>query len=172
MSRLGRQNATRLGHTFAPGNCLQRPHCGGTSQPPRVGPAFHSGGHLTTVTRSVEPVAPEPLTPVAARAILPWRRPGQAGPRRTPCGRPRPGVSRRAGRDGGLRPGAPWRWSGRPPRGLLPLLSLAKSLKAWAPFVTPGASNHSVSISLTLFIPLKTHLKTLQPGVCSGLYPH
>lgn len=50
--------------------------------------------------------------------------------------------------------------------------SPAKSLKASSPFVTPGASNHSVSISLTLFIPLKTHLKTLQPGVCSGLYPH
>lgn len=79
------------------------------------------------------------LGPVAARATLPRRRPGEAGPRRTPCGLPRPCVSRRVGRDGGLRPGAPWRWSGRPPRGLLPLLSLAKSLKAWAPFVTPGA---------------------------------
>lgn len=38
--------------------------------------------------------------------------------------------------------------------------------------ITPGASNHSVSISLTPFIPLKTHLKTLGPRVCSGLYPH
>lgn len=81
-------------------------------------------------------------------------------------------APRRGGRDEGLRPGAPWRWSGRPPRGSLPPLSLSKSLKALAPFVTPGASNHSVSISLTLFIPLKTHLKTLQRGVCSGLYPH
>lgn len=51
-------------------------------------------------------------------------------------------------------------------------LGPAKSWQARSPFVTPGASNHSASISLTLFIPLKTHLKTLQPGVCSGLYPH
>ena len=27
------------------------------------GPAIHCGGHLTTVTRSVEPVAPKPLAP-------------------------------------------------------------------------------------------------------------
>lgn len=58
-----------------------------------------------------------------------------------------------------------------PPAGFLPL-GPAKSRLVRSPFVTPGASNHSVSISLTLFIPLKTHLKTLQPGVCSGLYPH
>lgn len=112
------------------------------------------------------------LGPAAARAAFTRRRPREAGPRRTACPLLRPRVSRRGGRDGGLRPAAPRRWSGRPPRGLLPPLGIAKSLKAPAPFVTRGASNHSVSISLTLFIPLKTHLKTLQPGVCSGLYPH
>ena len=37
--------------------------CGGTCQRPCAGPAIHCGGHLTTVTRSVEPVAPKPLAP-------------------------------------------------------------------------------------------------------------
>lgn len=69
-------------------------------------------------------------------------------------------------------PGSSLAVVGPPPLRSAPPLSLAKSLKAQSPFVTPGASNHSVSISLTLFILLKTHLKTLQPGVCSGLYPH
>lgn len=80
-----------------------------------------------------------------------------------------PGRSPRPVEGGGSQACAPGRAGGDR---VAPLLGLAKSLKAPAPFLTPGASNHSVSISLTLFIPLKTHLKTLQPGVCSGLHPH
>lgn len=90
--------------------------------------------------------------PAAARAAGGWW--PLAAPRRGGSfAGPRPGPRRRR------------RW-GRP------ALGLAKSLKAPAPSLTPGASNHSVSISLTLFIPLKTHLKTLQAGVRAGLYPH
>lgn len=103
--------------------------------------------------------------PAAARAA-------PSRPVRGPCDSVSPNVARRGERGTGLRPGALWRRSGRPLRSALPPLSLAKSLKALAHFVTPGASNHPVSISLTLFIQLKTHLKTLHPGVCSGLYPH
>lgn len=52
-SRLGRKNATRLGHTFIPGDRLQRPRRGGTRQRPRAGPALRSSGHLTAATRNV-----------------------------------------------------------------------------------------------------------------------
>lgn len=166
------ENATRLGHVVTPGSCLESPRCAGTCQHLHAGPAIPFRGHLTTGTRDVEPRGAQALCPAAARAALTQRQPSRAGTRRTPCRWLRPRVSRRGGRDTGLPPDALWRWSGRPPRGSLPPLSFAKSLKAPAPFVTPGASNHSVSISLTLFIQLKTHLKTLQPGVCSGLYPH
>lgn len=103
------------------------------------------GGHLATATRGVEPVAPQPSA---------LRSPGPA-----PAGALASPVE-----EGGTQACAP--------SSLLPPLSLSKSLKAPAPFVTPGAPNHRVSISLTPLIPLKTHLKTLQPGVCSGLYPH
>lgn len=141
---------------------------------PAPGLRFPSSSHMTTATRDLEPEAPKPSVP---------RRPAQLSPGAGPAkpgrgGLPAAGcalesqVSRRGVRHSGLRPGDPRRWSGRSPRGSHPPLSLAKSLKVLVPFVTPGASNHSVSISLTLFIPLKTHLKTLQPGVCSGLYPH
>lgn len=91
--------------------------------------------------------------PAAARAAGGWWWPLAAPRRGGSFAGPRPGARRRR------------RW-GRP------ALGLAKSLKAPAPSLTPGASNHSVSISLTLFIPLKTHLKTLQAGVRAGLYPH
>lgn len=54
-----------------------------------------------------------------------------------------------------------------PPPGITKSMKFAASL-----FDTTGSSNHSISISLTLFIQLKTHLKTLQARVCSLLYTH
>lgn len=54
-----------------------------------------------------------------------------------------------------------------PPPGITKSMKFTASL-----FDTTGSSNHSISISLTLFIQLKTHLKTLQARVCSLLYTH
>lgn len=166
-----RRKCTRLGHSFTPGGCPERPRSRETCPCPRVGPAIHSPwppGHCHSrrgargsqaLGQPPRPGQPSsgPVQPTSADAgplAAPWRRP-----------------SRREGHRPAA-PGSSLRWSGRPLRGSLPPLSLAKSLKAPTPSVTPGASNHPVSISLTLFIPLKTHLKTLQLGVCSGLYPH
>lgn len=146
------RNAPRLGHT-----CPSKRRPGGTVRwgnlpvPPRRAcdslpwPLGHC--HSQSAARGSQAFGP-----AAARAAGGWW--PLAAPRRGGSfAGPRPGARRRR------------RW-GRP------ALGLAKSLKAPAPSLTPGASNHSVSISLTLFIPLKTHLKTLQAGVRAGLYPH
>lgn len=144
---------------------------------PRPGPSSTPGGGLGAAGWRDLPGSPacDPLPQPPGRCYsrrgacgFGARAPGQ--PSSGPCGGPAARGARRGGKDTGLRPVALPRWPGRPLRGGLPPLRLAKSLKARAPFVTPGAPNHPVSISLTLFIPLKTHLKTL--GVCSGLYPH
>lgn len=108
-----------------------------------------------------------PVSPRWACDSLPWP-PGHCPSPRAAVA-PKPSAAPRPVEGGGSQACAPGRAGGDR---VAPLLGLAKSLKAPAPFLTPGASNHSVSISLTLFIPLKTHLKTLQPGVCSGLHPH
>lgn len=134
-----------------------------TCQHPGAGPAIPFRGHLTAGPRDVQPESASPRPRSGRLCAHPApAQPSRAAPSRLPSRterrRPAPASS-----PAGLGP---------PPSRLAPPLSLAKSLKAPAPSVTPGASNHSVSISLTLFIPLKTHLKTLQPGVCSGLYPH
>lgn len=149
-------------------------------------------GFLQEAAWSARAVANVPAS--RRRACDPLARPPDRWPARRAAREPKPSAPRRPAlrspRAGPAEPGCalaspvedggtqactrklPGRARAAPLEACSPSLSLAKSLKAPAPSVTPGASNHSVSISLTLFIPLKTHLKTLQPGVCSGLYPH